>query len=141
LAIEATPRGNLEDSLKQHRPLDGVASVPPGGMTVGSSEPMAYQEENLLHNLGRWEGVIDYYPDDARGRGVEHYRDLNAQANKRNDGYELVSQDGKAETSAYVRTDHADPGHTDPGRSRSTSGGNELLNGLKKRLGHHRQRI
>ena len=140
LTLDATPLGNIEDCLVQHRPLEGVASVPPGTIDIGSGgRPMEYQEENLLQNLGRWEGVIDYYPDDSRGRGVEHYKQLNALAKKKKDddeGYELVNQnESKAESSSRCYLDTYE-GEIRT-RHRSSSGGKEFLNGLKKRSGNN----
>ena len=61
-ALKATPRENIEDSLKKHRPLDGVALVPPG-MTDLSGNRLEYEEgtDLMIENGGnykRWPGVV-----------------------------------------------------------------------------------
>ncbi|KAI9806917.1 MAG: hypothetical protein M1833_002575 [Piccolia ochrophora] len=75
-ALRATPKANIKDSLDSHRPLDGVAIVPPG-MHDYSGELMDYKEgpNMMIENGGnykRWPG-LDYHPDDIKGKGEPSY--------------------------------------------------------------------
>ena len=61
-ALRATPREKVVDSIKKHRPLDGVAIVPPG-MPDPSGRPLNYKEgPNLMIHEGgdykRWPGLV-----------------------------------------------------------------------------------
>ena len=64
-ALRATPMERVEDSVKKHRPLDGVAVVPPG-MVGPDGKVMRYQEGTDMmiegHPEGgaykRWPGVV-----------------------------------------------------------------------------------
>jgi len=67
------------DSVRGHRPLDGVASYPPGS-TDQNGHTYRYQEgENMMVDLNpgggaykRWSG-IQYHPDDIKGKGEPSY--------------------------------------------------------------------
>lgn len=54
-ALEATPRELVNDSVRRHRPLDGVAVVPPG-MVGPNGEVMRYEEGSDMMIEGRPEG-------------------------------------------------------------------------------------
>ena len=61
-ALKATPREKILDSIRKHRPLDGVAMVPPG---IADREGRVYNYEegaNLMTedggNYKRWPGVV-----------------------------------------------------------------------------------
>jgi|ERR1700761_2498725 len=62
-ALEATPPEMIRDAVNGHRPLDGVAQVPPG-----ERDPQGrlydYEEKNLMTDeggdLGRWRGLVSY---------------------------------------------------------------------------------
>lgn len=61
-ALKATPREKILDSIRKHRPLDGVAMVPPG---IADREGRVYNYEegaNLMieegGNYKRWPGVV-----------------------------------------------------------------------------------
>ena len=61
-ALKATPREKIIDSLERHRPLDGVAVVPPG-MTDQAGRTYNYREgANMMiedgGNYKRWPGVV-----------------------------------------------------------------------------------
>lgn len=61
-ALKATPREKIEDSLVRHRPLDGVAVIPPGMRDLSGNE-MRYEEgtDMMIENGGnykRWPGVV-----------------------------------------------------------------------------------
>ena len=69
-ALKATPETSIRDSLNKHVPLQNTAVVPPGEHVPGGSpdEVLTYKEENLLGDVGRWEG-IEYDDDDRRAKG------------------------------------------------------------------------
>ena len=61
-ALKATPPEKVLDSLKEHRPLDGVAIVPPG-MQAMNGRTYQYEEGTDLMiedggNYKRWPGVV-----------------------------------------------------------------------------------
>ncbi|MCJ1478719.1 hypothetical protein MMC13_007402 [Lambiella insularis] len=74
-ALKATPREKVVDSIERHRPLDGVAVVPPG-MTDSTGRTFDYQEGSDLMieegNYRRWPGV-KYLPEDLKGKGEPSY--------------------------------------------------------------------
>jgi hypothetical protein len=73
-ALKATPRENVYDSVKRHRPLDGVAIVPPG-QTDRFGRRYDYEEGANLQIEGqykRWPGV-DYKDEDLKGKGEPSY--------------------------------------------------------------------
>ncbi|KAL9117794.1 MAG: hypothetical protein Q9187_005664 [Circinaria calcarea] len=69
--LKATPKEKIKDSIERHRPLDGVAVVPPG-MTDLSGRTYNYEEGADLMvedgNYKRWPGV-HYLPEDLKGKG------------------------------------------------------------------------
>lgn len=61
-ALKATPRENIIDSLQRHRPLEGVANIPPG-MPDRFGRVLEYEEgADLQREPGgdyrRWPGVV-----------------------------------------------------------------------------------
>lgn len=61
-ALKATPKENIRDSLENHRPLDGVAVIPPGMQDL-SGRRMSFEEGTdmmIEHggNYKRWPGVV-----------------------------------------------------------------------------------
>ena len=68
--LKATPTISIRDSLDKHIPLQNTAIVPPGEPVPAglSGEVLDYKEENLLGDVGRWQG-IDYDDDDRRAKG------------------------------------------------------------------------
>ena len=60
-ALRATPHEKVVDSIERHRPLDGVAIVPPG-IADGTGRTLHYQEGADLMieegNFRRWPGVV-----------------------------------------------------------------------------------
>lgn len=60
-ALKATPREMVNDSIRAHRPLDGVAMVPPGELDR-NGQIYQYEETNLMVEDGgdykRWPGVV-----------------------------------------------------------------------------------
>lgn len=92
-ALRATPRENVVNSVQKHRPLDGVASIPPGG-TDRFGRRYDYKEgDNMMivngGNYKRWPGIVsyhslwlvshlltaskDYHPDDIKGKGEPNF--------------------------------------------------------------------
>ena len=61
-ALKATPREKIVDSVQKHRPLDGVAIVPPG-VTDREGRVYHYEEGTDMMiedggNYKRWPGVV-----------------------------------------------------------------------------------
>lgn len=64
-ALRATPRENIQDSLRKHVPLQGVAVIPPG-RRQHSGEIMMYREGDDMMRDGdapggaykRWDGIV-----------------------------------------------------------------------------------
>jgi len=61
-ALKATPKERVLDSIRGHRPLDGVATYPPG-MTDEQGKKYSYQEGGNMMiedggNYKRWPGVV-----------------------------------------------------------------------------------
>lgn len=97
-ALKATPREKIQDSVERHRPLDGVARVPPG-MADENGRVYNYREGADLMiedggNYKRWPGVVrcrgtpfrpplsrtksltpikEYLPEDLKGKGEPSY--------------------------------------------------------------------
>jgi hypothetical protein len=69
-ALKATPQVSIRDSLNKHVPLQNTAVVPPGEHIPGGPEDevLDYKEENLIGDIGRWDG-IEYDDDDRRAKG------------------------------------------------------------------------
>lgn len=70
-ALEATPEISIQDSLERHVPLQNTAIVEPGQRPYGNDKPVEYEEENLLGDVGRWQG-IEYDDDDRKAHGHAH---------------------------------------------------------------------
>ena len=60
-ALKATPRERINDSLRAHRPLDGVALVPPG-VSDRNGQVYDYEEKNLIieGDYKRWPGIVRF---------------------------------------------------------------------------------
>ncbi|WPH01689.1 Hypothetical protein R9X50_00454100 [Acrodontium crateriforme] len=84
--LRATPQENVKDSLDRHKPLDGVATVPPGvedrfGRTYHYNESDLMQEAVSDAGYKRWPGK-DYDPEDRKGKGDTFALDRALQAHK-----------------------------------------------------------
>ncbi|KAK4550367.1 hypothetical protein LTR36_003334 [Oleoguttula mirabilis] len=73
-ALKATPRENIRDAVERHKPLDGVADVPPGeadqfGRTYQYEEGTDMMREGTSGDAGykRWPGK-QYDPEDLKGQ-------------------------------------------------------------------------
>jgi hypothetical protein len=58
--LRATPKEAVRDSLQRHRPLDGVAAIPPGGRDRFGRRYDYDEGANLMVEAGyrRWPGVV-----------------------------------------------------------------------------------
>ncbi|KAI5366544.1 hypothetical protein Slin14017_G041840 [Septoria linicola] len=159
-ALKATPAENVRDAVERHKPLDGVAQLPPG-VPDRFGRTLHYEEgADLMHEDGpdgpgykRWAGK-DYAPDDLKGKGDTFLLDRALKAHTINDnGIELsdtafknAKENGTLDNrdpvtiaggeAAYA--DYANTHDADTGRNRSDSGG--LRAGLKKRIGSLRKK-
>lgn len=78
-ALKATPNEKVIDSVRGHRPLDGVAAFPPGTQDRNGHVYKYNEGDNMMieENAGggpykRWSGV-QYHPDDIKGKGEPSY--------------------------------------------------------------------
>ena len=67
-ALAATPESSIRDAINQHIPLQNTAVVPPGAYVPFTGEILDYEEENLIGDMGRWDG-IEYDDNDRRAKG------------------------------------------------------------------------
>ncbi|CAK4030896.1 Hypothetical predicted protein [Lecanosticta acicola] len=163
-ALKATPQENIRDAVERHKPLDGVAQVPPGvpdrlGRTYNYEEGADLMREENSDGPGykRWPDK-EYDPSDLKGRGDLSYGlDKALKAHKISDsGIEMVegsrlnrdydqakrhgSLDGRdpidiaGGESRYVDMQLANAKDNDIRRSSS------LRQGLKKRIGSLRKK-
>ncbi|KAL8965642.1 MAG: hypothetical protein Q9197_006410 [Variospora fuerteventurae] len=73
-ALRATPQEKIVDAVRKHRPIDGVAVVPPG-LADREGRLYNYREGTDLMiegNYKRWDGV-KYLPEDLKGKGEPSY--------------------------------------------------------------------
>ncbi|KAL8781090.1 MAG: hypothetical protein Q9213_006172 [Squamulea squamosa] len=75
-ALRATQEEKIVDAVRKHRPLDGVAIVPPG-QADREGRVYKYEEGTDLMiedggNYKRWPGV-KYLPEDLKGKGEPSY--------------------------------------------------------------------
>ncbi|KAL9013363.1 MAG: hypothetical protein Q9173_001935 [Seirophora scorigena] len=75
-ALRATPQEKILDAVRKHRPIDGVAVVPPGHADR-EGRLYNYREGTDLMiedggNYKRWDGV-KYLPEDLKGKGEPSY--------------------------------------------------------------------
>lgn len=108
-AIRATPQENIRDALEKHKPLDGVAVVPPGqpdrlGRTYNYEEGTDMMREGFNGGPGykQWSGK-DYDPDDLRGQGDSFTLDRALRAHKIDDDGGIEMQDTAALRSEYKK--------------------------------------
>lgn len=76
--LRATPHDKIVDSVRGHRPLDGVAAFAPGE-TDRDGNRYEYSESNMMLDSDapggaykRWPGV-QYHPEDIKGKGEPSY--------------------------------------------------------------------
>ena len=140
-ALKATPRDKIVDSLRGHRPLDGVASYAPGQMDPNGQLYQYEQGENMMTDLNpgggaykRWPGV-QYHPDDIKGKGEPSYslekafKDHSLEEKSGVDGIEMKSHSHKRSSSGAMRDENVDT----VGRSGSFKGLKHRIGGLRKK--------
>ena len=78
-ALKATPRENIRDAVERHKPLDGVALVPPGEQDRFGRQYNYEEGADLMHEPSsgdpgykRWPGK-DYDPDDLKGESEPNF--------------------------------------------------------------------
>ncbi|KAA6416183.1 MAG: hypothetical protein FRX48_00903 [Lasallia pustulata] len=147
-ALKATPREKILDSIRKHRPLDGVAMVPPG---IADREGRVYNYEegaNLMieegGNYKRWPGVT-YLPDDVKGKGEPSYsieKALKEHKNNRHmiseggSGIEMASRPRSSTAGADLpRGEGQSYSEWQSDVRRSNTTGRSPSGGLRKRLG------
>lgn len=77
--LRATPREKVIDSVRGHRPLDGIATYAPGETDRNGHTYTYVEGENMMIDANpaggaykRWPGV-QYHPDDIKGKGEPSY--------------------------------------------------------------------
>ncbi|KAH7123681.1 hypothetical protein B0J11DRAFT_529632 [Dendryphion nanum] len=148
-ALRATPRENIVDAVNKHRPLEGVANIPPG-MPDRLGRVLDYEEgADLQREPGgdyrRWPGQ-KYHPNDLKGKGEPSFSvDKTRRDHKQNGdtGIEMRSRHrnrslGAADAPESVPL-QADHDH-DSGLGRSNTTGKSMGNSLKKRFGSLRRK-
>jgi hypothetical protein len=141
-ALKATPKEKIIDSIRGHRPLDGVAAFAPGNMDRNGNVYNYEEGENMMidNNPGggaykRWPGV-QYHPDDIKGKGEPSYSIEKALKEHRitdtgTEGIEMKSRN-RSSSGAHPPSSW-DDGEGQVRRSGSLS--KRLSGGLKKRFG------
>lgn len=154
--LKATPRENIIDSVRGHRPLDGVAAYPPGSVDRLTGQVYDYEQgENMMVDNNPEGGAykrypgLQYHPDDIKGKGEPSYsiekalkeHRISDEGSHRKDmvgGIEMTSQPRRSESGRIGIT--ADGS----GIGRSASFGKRLSGsgaGLKKRIGSLRRKV
>ncbi|KAF2850769.1 hypothetical protein T440DRAFT_507846 [Plenodomus tracheiphilus IPT5] len=149
-ALRATPEENIKDAITRHRPLEGVAIIPPG-MPDRFGRVLHYQEgADLQREPGgdyrRWPGQ-QYHPDDLKGKGEPSYT-----IEKALKDHKYLGDSGTEMTTRHSRnksTGHPDASLLSPagppqaessGIGRSNTNGHSMGSSLKKRFGSIRRR-
>ncbi|KAF3035151.1 hypothetical protein E8E11_001167 [Didymella keratinophila] len=150
-ALRATPRENIQDAIERHRPLEGVATVPPG-MTDKFGRVYNYEEGTDMQrdplNKGDYKRVpgVQYHPDDLKGKGEPSYtieKQLKDHKRFGDSGTEMTSRPhsksaGHADRPGAMPAENPfEPEASTSGIGRSNSG---LGNALKKRFGSIRRK-
>ncbi|PTD05602.1 hypothetical protein FCULG_00000224 [Fusarium culmorum] len=144
-ALRATPRENIQDSLKKKMPLQGTAVIPSGerdfsGNTINYEEgaDLMREPDAMGGAYKRWDG-IQYHPDDLKGKGEPSYTyEKDLKEHKRNRGgpaeYELSSNMGTSQRPAFT---HNRSFSENPEQPQSR---HKLSDGLRKRFGSIRRK-
>ncbi|CAO2656905.1 Nn.00g057080.m01.CDS01 [Neocucurbitaria sp. VM-36] len=150
-ALRATPRENIVDAVTKHRPLEGVANIPPG-MPDRFGRVLHYEEgADLQREPGgdyrRWPGLVDYLPEDLKGKGEPSFtieKALKDHKRLGDSGTEMTTRRthsrsvGHTDASNTIPSHHLDADSSGIGRSNTT--GKSAGGTLKKRFGSIRRR-
>ncbi|CBX95595.1 hypothetical protein IAQ61_004423 [Plenodomus lingam] len=149
-ALRATPEENIKDALTRHRPLEGVANIPPG-MPDRFGRVLHYQEgADLQREPGgdyrRWPGQ-HYHPDDLKGKGEPSFTIEKALKDHKRlgaTGTELSTRHSRSKSTGHPDAALLSPAgpYTADASGIGQSGFNGLSMGssLKKRFGSMRRR-
>jgi len=147
-ALKATPRENVIDAIKKHRPLDGVAVIPPGvpdrfGRVLNYEEGADLQRERG-GDYRRWPGV-EYLPGDLKGKGEPSYtveKALKDHKERGESGIEMQTRRRNHSLSGTPKPAMASDGNVEnsDGLRRSHTTGRSIGNTLKRRLGSIRRK-
>ena len=157
-ALKATPQDKIRDSIRGHRPLDGVATYAPG-MTDRNGQTYDYVEgENMMIGSGpgdrpeggaykRWPG-LEYNPDDVKGKSEPSYtieKSLKDMEKQQRQNGNTEYKDGSIEMSHHTNKNGLRPrssGGPDlaeatatENMNRSGSVSKRWSGGMKKRIG------
>ncbi|KAH8725275.1 hypothetical protein GQ44DRAFT_707452 [Phaeosphaeriaceae sp. PMI808] len=155
-ALRATPRENIIDAVTKHRPLEGVANIPPGvpdpfGRVLHYKEGADLQREPG-GDYRRWAGVViflyeEYHPDDLKGKGEPSYTIEKALKDSKrlgDSGTEMTSRRHHSKSVGYSQAPGLMPPETTnaeaSGIGRSNTTGKSMGSTLKKRFGSIRRR-
>ncbi|KAF2753190.1 hypothetical protein EJ05DRAFT_458127 [Pseudovirgaria hyperparasitica] len=137
-ALKATPRENIQNAVQRHRPLEGVATVPPGmedrfGRKYDYEEGSDMQRENG-GDYKRWPG-LQYHPNDLKGKSEPSYTIEKALKDHKARGGD-VEMTSRARNKSLNHTDRPSSlnGHAASGIDRSNSTGANVTSALKQRL-------
>jgi hypothetical protein len=164
-ALRATPREAIVDAVTKHRPLEGVANIPPGlpdrfGRVLDYEEGADLQREPG-GDYRRWPGVVrcapncivelanlcqDYLPGDLKGKGEPSYSIEEALKKHKavgDSGTEMTPRRRNHSVGAHDAPEDVpleDPFDDNQGMRRSNTTGKGVSNSLKKRFGSLRRR-
>jgi len=137
-ALEATPPEKIREALEGHRPLDGVAIVPPGERDE-SGRVYEYEENNLMEGLGKYSGIKEPHGDD-----------LDDGEQKKEGMYEIGNghaiQDDATTTGIEMTSPNKNKKHVEVhedevgGDKAESSNRHSFGEGLKKRIGSLRRK-
>lgn len=146
-ALRATPEEYIKDAITRHRPLEGVANIPPG-MPDRFGRILNYQEgADLQREPGgdyrRWPG-LDYHPDDLKGKGEPSYTIEKALKDHKqfgDSGIEMHTRHSRSKSTNYVdMVDPAPATSSASGIGRSNTNSHSMGSGLKRRFDSIRRR-
>ncbi|KAF2705177.1 hypothetical protein K504DRAFT_494116 [Pleomassaria siparia CBS 279.74] len=150
-ALRATPRENIADAITRHRPIEGVASVPPG-LPDRFGHVLEYEEGADLQREpgGDYRRIPGekYLTDDLKGKGEPSYsmdKALKDQKRLGDGGMELRTRHRRNQSLGSPGIPSRVPveffeAHDDPRLGRSHTTGKSMGSVLKKRFGSLRRR-